>query len=255
MIPDLPEPWRQRLGGYDADEQTIGMSRAGVYRLAAPDRPTLFLKTEPAEPLAELPGEASRLIWLRSRDFPCPDVLGTTEHGGQHWLLMSALPGRDMASSPDLPVDDAIRISAAVLGRLHHLDWRDCPFDHRAPLRLAEARVRLDADLVDVEDFDTPMDPHEGLARLAAGLPVIEDLVVAHGDACYPNFMADGGAFTGFIDCGRLGVSDRWQDLALAVRSLEVNFGPGHAESFLRAYGAPLDPEKRAWYQLLDEFF
>lgn len=73
----------------------------------------------------------------------------------------------------------------------------------------------------------------ERLGRAAASVledalalrPVSEDLVVANGDACMPNLMAERGQFTGFIDCGRLGVADRHQDLALAAWSLEFNFG------------------------------
>jgi aminoglycoside phosphotransferase len=64
-----------------------------------------------------------------------------------------------------------------------------------------------------------------------------------------------GDHFTGFVDCGRLGVSDRWQDLALCTRSLEFNFGASHADAFLRAYGVKLNPAKQSWYRLLDEFF
>lgn len=253
---DLPEIWRARLAGYDAAPQTIGMSGAEVYRLAADGRDPLFLKTEPVTPFSELQGEAARLLWLRSQRIPCPGVIGTAEHGERTWLLMSAVPGRDLASSPELPDESIIRLSANALLRLHQLDWKQCPFDHRAKFRVAEAKRRLDGGVVDAEDLDEPGgNLAELFDRLAATIPPSEDLVVAHGDACFPNFMADKDRFTGFIDCGRLGVADRWQDLALVARSLEFNFGPGRAGAFLRAYGATLDPAKQAWYRLLDEFF
>lgn len=255
MIPGLPDPWQWRLDGYAAAPQTIGMSGAGVYRLTAPGREPLFVKTEADVPLAELPGEAARLRWLDEQGLPCPTVLDAATHGGRHWLLTTALPGRDLASSPELPPTTIIRISAEALVRLHQLDWRNCPFDHRATRRVAEAQARLAADLVDADDLDEPGDLDELFARLAATVPISEDLVVAHGDACFPNFMAEDGRFTGFIDCGRLGVADRWQDLALVTRSLDFNFGAGHAGAFLDAYGARLDPAKQSWYRLLDEFF
>jgi aminoglycoside 3'-phosphotransferase-2 len=256
VIPGLPELWRERLEGYEAAAQTIGMSDAGVYRLTAPGRDALFVKTEAVHPLAELPGEAARLNWLRAQRLPCPSVLGTAEHAGHHWLLMSALPGRDLASSLDLPLEAIVQLAVGALIRLHQLDWKTCPFDHRAGGRVAAARARLDAGLVDAGDLDEPGgDLEELFAELAATVPASEDLVVAHGDACFPNFVAADGGFTGFIDCGRLGTSDRWQDLALTTRSLEFNFGSGHAEAFLRAYGEELDPTRQSWYRLLDEFF
>jgi aminoglycoside 3'-phosphotransferase II len=256
VIPELPPSWQRRLDGYEAEAQTIGMSDARVFRLTAPGRTPLFVKTETMGPLSELPGEIARLRWLGAQRVPCPAVLESIESGGRRWLLMAALAGRDLASSPNLSTDAIIRLSAEALVQLHALDWRKCPFDQRIAGRVVAARTRLDAGLVDEDDFDEPgRSAQQAYGELLATIPPAEDLVVAHGDACFPNFVAEAGRFTGFVDCGRLGVADRWQDLALVTRSLDFNFGAGGAGAFLAAYGARLDPEKQAWYRLLDEFF
>jgi aminoglycoside 3'-phosphotransferase-2 len=61
---------------------------------------------------------------------------------------------------------------------------------------------------------------------------------------------------TGFVDCGRAGIADRYQDLALASRSIESNLGSRWSEAFFVNYGLP-DPDgsKLDFYRLLDEFF
>ena len=85
--------------------------------------------------------------------------------------------------------------------------------------------------------------------RPAGGDARAADLVVCHGDACLPNFLADPDSLqvTGMIDVGRLGVADRHLDLALAVRSmsdttLNPSYGSAAAEAMLAAYGRPADP-------------
>lgn len=243
---ELPPGWAD---GLQLTPQTIGESGAWVYRAG----PAHFIKSEPISPLAELPGEIERLRWLHRTGLPCPEVVDAAEHGGRHWLLMTAMPGHDLASGSPASAETAIRLVAEALRLLHGLDPAGCPFDHRAHTRLTDASARYQAGLYDGDDPDQGPADH---ARLLAGVPASEDLVVTHGDACFPNFMAEDGRFTGFIDCGRLGVADRYQDLALACRSLEWNYGAGSIPAFLAAYGVTEpDRAKLEWYMLLDEFF
>lgn len=243
---DLPPGWASSL---EFVPQTIGESGAWVYR-AGDDH---FIKSEPISPLAELPGEIERLRWLHATGLPCPAVVDTADHGGRHWLLMTAIPGHDLASTSEVTAETAVRLVAEALRQLHALDPASCPFDHRAGLRVADASVRYHAGLYDGDAPDQGPADH---ARLIAGVPTAEDLVVTHGDACFPNFMAEHGRFTGFIDCGRLGVADRYQDLALACRSLEYNYGGEAIPAFFAAYAVTEpDRKKLEWYALLDEFF
>jgi aminoglycoside phosphotransferase len=104
-------------------------------------------------------------------------------------------------------------------------------------------------------------EPEDLFHELVASVPMSEDLVLTHGDFCLPNIILQRGRdgrveVAGLVDCGRAGVADRHQDLALAIRSLQDNFGEEWVLFFLRAYGLPrADDEKVHFYLLLDEFF
>ena len=255
---DLPDGFRALVSGYRWHRQTIGQSQAGVFRLAADDKPALFLKCERSGPFAELSDEAARLRWLAGQGIACPDVIALESHAGHDWLLMSAVAGEDLASAAIEPAD-VVGVMASALRGLHAIDIASCPFDHRLDQRIAAARARMEAGEVDESDFDDERQgwtAAEAFAGLLALRPATEDLVVTHGDACLPNVMAAEGRFSGFIDCGRLGVADRHQDLALACWSIRYNLGEAWIEPFLERYGPPeTEPAKLSWYRLLDEFF
>jgi aminoglycoside 3'-phosphotransferase-2 len=255
---ELPAAWHDRLRAHDRQAQDIGKSDADVVRLRRDGQPDLFIKSEKKGHFCELSTEIAVLRWLERVDLPAPRVIEAVETEDRQWLLMTAVAGTDMASTPEAAPDQLVSECARALRDLHALDPGTCPFDRRLAITVSMAEERTRAGVVDETDFD---DEHIGrtaselLARLTARQPTETDLVVCHGDACLPNFIVADGRFSGFIDCARLGVADRYQDLALATRSIAFNYGPEAVGTFLSAYGIDPDADRIAFYRLLDEFF
>ena len=252
---------------------TIGASGAQVFRITWPatpnTRPAVYLKMAPqrAAPLwlaDELRAEERRLRWLAGR-LPAPRVLASTEDAMAAYLLLTEVPG--VLSCDEVfaaePVELA-RLLAEGLRHIHQTPIPDCPFDVRLDHKIAEAERRVRAGVVHTSDFDDDRrgrSPADLFAQLLATRPADEDLAFTHGDYCLPNVLIDQpdpalAHVSGFIDWGRAGIADRYQDIALATRSLAYNFGPGLEPLLWHAYGldAP-DHDKIAFYQLLDEFF
>jgi aminoglycoside 3'-phosphotransferase-2 len=248
---------RETLQGYRWRKITIGESGAETYKLTALQLPPLILKYTAGDQGIDLQDEARRVAWF-GRWAPAPEVQAVVAEGGAQWLVMTALPGANALQSmlaPRLKVG----LVAQALSALHARRVKACPFDESLDHKIAQARQNVAKGLVNESAFDDA-----NIGRSAASLlrtllrtrPSTEDRVVTHGDACLPNFMIDDGAFGGFVDCARAGVADRYQDLALACRSIEYNLGEEWVGPFLRAYGLQQADRKRlAFYRLLDEFF
>ena len=92
----------------------------------------------------------------------------------------------------------------------------------------------------------------DAVAELERLVPATEDLVVCHGDPCFPNFLLDdAGVVTGYVDLGELGVADRAFDLAVGSWSCDWNVGPGYEDTFYDAYGEKPDADRVRFYRLL----
>lgn len=219
---------------------------------------TMFLKTSAIVDGDDLSAEAERLRWLAGR-LPVPHVVAFAKDDGREYLLVTSLPGvNGVDAGRERPADVATGLGQA-LKMLHAQPVAGCPFDQTVAAEIERARHRVRCELVDESDFD-----EERLGRTASELlvevdayrPNDEARALTHGDPCLPNVMFDGARFTGFVDCGRVGIADPYHDLALAARSIGSNLGQEFVALFFRSYGLPTpDERKLAFYRLLDEFF
>ena len=142
---------------------------------------------------------------------------------------------------------------------IHSLPYRHCPFDRSLEVEIAAARRNAALGQVQPADYDTArlgMKADEMLAELLATRPLQEDLAFTHGDYCLPNVIIRRGQVSGFVDWGRGGIGDRYRDIALAIRSIQYNLGPGFEQSFFDTYGlSSPNWAKIGYFMLLDEFF
>lgn len=254
----LPQPLIAMTNHCQWQRITIGMSASRTYRLSRGQEAS-YLKVQSLESDDCLLDERDRIRWLQGK-LPVPEVLYYDRDESNEYLLLSEVAGLNASDKayetmlPQLMEQLAVGIKA-----VHAVDVTDCPFNRTLGKVLEEARRRTEQGLVDEEDFD---EERQGLGaaalyqQLLDSRPQEEELVFTHGDYCLPNIILDNGKFSGLIDWGRAGIADKYQDLALAVRSIAHNFGERHVSAFLEAYGLhEADKAKLEYYKLLDEFF
>lgn len=257
----LPARIEALVAGCTATPILIGKSKSEVFRFDHVDGRSFFLKVSESDFVArELEQERRVLAWLRTQAIPAPEALALEREGGSSFFLLSAVPGRSLAeAAAELGPERCLIEGARFLRRLHSLPTAGCPFPRDLSITLRLARENLDANLVDETDFDGENlgTPKELLYASLLEQPPAEDLVFTHGDYCFPNIIVNGAAISGVVDLGRAGVADRYQDLALFLRSFSFNTGAFDETLFLREYGLirQLNPAKLAYFRRLDEFF
>jgi aminoglycoside 3'-phosphotransferase-2 len=253
---EIPAPLRTTWLEAGLREISIGRSRDRVFHLRDAQ---IFVKVSGLGRTSFLTHEYERLLWLEKMGVAAPRPLGWHMHDDRAWLVTSVAAGANAATSAASPRKKVGQIAAA-LRTLHGMKARECPFDERLEAKLAAAAGNVNRGDVDEADFDAEFRGSSARELLALAIssrpPGEEDIVVTRGDACMPNIMLDDEQFSAFVDCGRLGRADRYQDLALAARSIKANLGDEFVPAFFEAYGAPSpDERKLQFYRLLDEFF
>jgi len=262
-IDRIPAQILDRLSGRSGRINAVGMSGAKV--VVYPD---MVLKCEPRS--EESDNEYQMLCWLQGK-LPVPAVLDFVCEDGVNYLLMSRLAGvmscdRAYLTHPSL----LIPLMAESLRALWAVEPAGCPYMNDLSKKLRKARERVTAGLVQMEDAEPETygpngfrNPMELLCWLESHRPE-ESLVFSHGDFCLPNLFLQDGRISGFLDLGRAGLADPYQDLALGYRSLKHNSDgtydgirySGFSDDLLfRALGMEPDWEKVRYYILLDELF
>ena len=247
---------------YTTDE--VGMSDSQV--LLFDD---MVLKIQPHSEEAD--NEATVCGWLAQR-IPTPKILAYEVSDGKSYCLMSKVPGKMICDDAYMTnPEKLLDLVCSAMKLLWSVNIKDCPCDSSLSVKLKRARYRVEHGLVDMDNVEPETfgengfrNPEELLCWLEENRPP-EDLVFSHGDFSLPNIFAHENQISGFIDLGKAGIADRWQDLAICYRSLKHNFegkyNGGHPykgyspEQFFERMGIRENPEKLKYYILLDELF
>lgn len=262
MLKQLPAALRQKLEGKPFEQNTTGLSGAGV--LVFDD---LVLKTAPADSVSLR--EAEMMAWLQDK-LPVPRVLEHCVEGNTSWLLMSRLPGVMACDETYMQQPERLLpLLAQGLKTLWQVDVRGCParFSLEERLLLAEDNVRhgrCETENVEPTTYGPGgfRDPQHLLQWLKEHRPPM-DPVLSHGDFCLPNVFFQEDRVSGYLDLGFCAVADRYQDIALCYRSLIHNadgsYGPVYPalqpKKLFDALQITPNWEKIRYYILLDELF
>lgn len=228
----------------------------------------MVLKIE--EQQEESDNEHKMMAWLDNK-LPIPKVLYSEKQDGVNYLLMSKVKG-EMACLPDLLTNpnQLVKLLADGLRMLWKVDISNCPSDNSIDNKLRLAEGLVSNNLCDIENVEPTTygengfeSPEKLLQWLKENRPS-EELVFSHGDYCLPNIFIKDNKVNGFIDLGRSGIADIYQDIALCYRSLQHNFHGKYAEKIYDGFDAKIlfdilgiepDWDKIKWYILLDELF
>jgi aminoglycoside phosphotransferase len=247
-----------------AVRKTTGFTGVEVYLLPDLDA---YLKMGTVGRISDLRREAEILKWLEN-SAPVPRVIDYVSKEDCEALLISVVDGEPLSQilRKVIDVDEAealIEVAAQALAAFHRFGNQTCPFDTRLDWRYERAKRNVDQRLLSETDDEFSAE-HEGkspskvLSDLIDDRPADEDLVFTHGDPSLPNIIFHEAIFRGFIDLDNAGVADRYSDIAIFLKSVSHNTGlPIHAENaFCRGYGTDyLDPQKLAFYSLMDDLF
>lgn len=214
--------------------------------------------------------QVEMMQWLEGK-IPVPQVLAYEVENEKSYLLMSRMGG-EMSCDTYYLEHPQILLEALACGlkMLWEVDVRDCPCTRDLDVVLQEARMQVENHLVDLENVEPETfgeggfeNPEHLLEWLENHRPSFEP-VLSHGDFCLPNIFLENGQIAGFIDLGKTGVGDKWNDIALCYRSLKHNFDGTYGgevyedfnpDMLFEKLGIEPDWEKIKYYLLLDELF
>ena len=259
----LPESISRLIKGKQYSIDDVGMSGSQI--LVFDDAVLKIVKCR-----KENDDTVQMMRWLEGR-IPVPRVICYEHDAEYQYLLMSKLTGKMSCDEYYLErPQELLTLLAEAMKMLWVVDVTDCPRKRDIDAELAEAKYRVENDLVDMNNVEPTTfgeggfhDPKELLQWLEDNRPDYEP-VLSHGDFCLPNIFIEDGRISGFIDLGDTGIGDKWRDIALCYRSLKHNFDGSYggkvyadfqSDMLFEKLGIQPNWEKLKYYILLDELF
>lgn len=263
LLYELPDKILKLMNGQEYTIDDIGQSGSVIFIF---EDKILKIQKENEETRSEV----FMMQWLKGK-LPVPEVLCHHIENGKDYLLMTRMQGKmtcdeEYMEQPELLVE----ILAEGLKKLWEVNIMDCPvvWDINAKLPIAKEAVengRIDVNEVEPETFgEGGFENPQALYKWLVEHKPEEELVLSHGDFCLPNIFAKDKALSGFIDLGRCGIADKWQDIAICYRSLLHNFSGKYAAKeypdfdpaiLFEKLGIEPDWEKINYHRLMDELF
>lgn len=250
----FPKEIEELVSNMKCIKDSEGMSKAQVYRLFDSEK-TYYLKVERRSD--ETIREHSMYKWLKGK-LPLPEIIQESFENGIDYLLIEKAKGSMLESEcyRNNP-QQLVKLAAEGLNLLWGVPISECTFDASIESKLKKAKERIDNGMkisidknIYTDGFYNEQDVYEYLIK---NIPV-EDKVLTHGDYCFNNYFACNNHISGFIDMGRGGIGERYQDIALCVREL-MDYEKSYTELLFSYLNIKPDYEKIRYYILLDELF
>ena len=253
----FPQSIAERLGNETFRTDDIGRSDSSVLVFS-----DCVLKIEKTSELSDT--EHEMLLWMDGK-LPAPRVIAFERENGFNYLLMTKQHGK-MACNCGLSEEEVSRLLAKGLKMLWETKISDCPKKRTLLSMLAETEQKIkDGSLQGLTPVHKEFSDFESVfAYLSQNIPQ-EDPVFSHGDYCLPNVFLDENGVCSFLDLGRAGISDRYEDIYMCLWSMRYNFVTlGNMEEsrfsrceniFFEELGIEKDLKKLYFFELLDEFW
>lgn len=236
----------------------VGESHCPVYSFTqCNDR--LFLKMSPsiyAPTTFSVLREARVLDWV-GRYLNVSDLVLVAESHEAEFMITRAVPGEPVYQRIDAQ-QPVVHLFQEALRQLRAVPVNSCPFDARVGFRLQELphliRNDLHAEQYDLDQWPGLHTPQDLLTHIQTTMPT-EELTVAYGDLGDSNVFVTAKDELYFIGLGLAGLAERRMDVAFIHRNLREEVSEVVAADFLNALSEADQPDKRAFFEQLDELF
>ncbi|WP_422657588.1 aminoglycoside 3'-phosphotransferase [Paenibacillus sp. EC2-1] len=216
-----------------------------------------YLKIQPIGTDESVDLQDQKLLWLQNK-LPVPQIIEKGTLGEFEYLLTEEVLGTPVSNiTHQNGISKAIRLAAQGLRTIHEVPIIDCPFDNCLPVMLEKVQRNVKTGSINEEKLKRRFGIKNVESTLVEihkyAMDLTEDLVFIHGDYSMPNIIIGNGQMTGYLDLGHCGIGERYYDLAVAEKSIIMNFGKRYVDLFYNTYGLDIiDPEKVRYFQVIE---